>query len=403
MSLVAFALAAVGAFVAFLPLIQVLLPIKAAEIAPRAPTAILGPIVAAGAVAAGVGNLVVGWLSDRSRALYGRRPWIVAGLGGILASYLIIALAHSAAALLAGTVAFQIALNVMFAPLLALVPDRVPASARGRASAAIALGSPFGTLIGIGGLGLIPGSVAVQLAWLGAGVSALVLPLVLTLRPEPASTPAPAALPPSPTAPVPATPPSLRRAQVRDFVLGNAARMCVILSFSIAQTCLFFYVAGIRDLAGTARTEHGVAVLGLVFGLASATMAAFLGPASDRARRRKPFVIAGSLLIAVGMAGLAAASSWAGAVAAYTVYSVGAGAHMAVEFALIVDILPTRDRAARDLGLMNLANIVPQVAAPLGLAWLASRPGSNIHWCFAAGALSAAIGAALVAAIRSAA
>ncbi len=68
---------------------------------------------------------------------------------------------------------------------------------------------------------------------------------------------------------------------------------------------------------------------------------------------------------------------------------------------MIVDILPSRHNAGKDLGIVNLSNTVPQVAAPLvGLA-LIHGGIMDFHTLFLAAAISAALGAACVVGIKA--
>jgi hypothetical protein len=77
------------------------------------------------------------------------------------------------------------------------------------------------------------------------------------------------------------------------------------------------------------------------------------------------------------------------------------GMYAAVDTALVVDVLPDPDKPGKDLGVMNIANSLPQSLAPaLGLLLLGVGAGDNypaLLW--GAGAI-AAIGAAVVVPIR---
>src|ERR1700761_5717239 len=67
----AYTIAQVGAFVAFMPLLQLLAPLKAAAIDPQHKTILLGQAMFLGAVAASVSNLLAGAASDRTRSRFG--------------------------------------------------------------------------------------------------------------------------------------------------------------------------------------------------------------------------------------------------------------------------------------------------------------------------------------------
>jgi MFS family permease len=88
------------------------------------------------------------------------------------------------------------------------------------------------------------------------------------------------------------------------------------------------------------------------------------GAISDRMGKRKPLVIASSVVISIAALILAFEPTWAGAIAGAVVLGVGFGAYLAVDFALITQVLPAALDRGRDLGVINVANSLPQVIAP---------------------------------------
>ncbi len=393
MFLAGFALANLGAFVSFLPLLQILMPLKATEIAPGSAPQLLGTIAALGAVVAGCANFGFGWLSDRSRSRLGRRrPWIIGGALAVVASYGLIWRAHSALALLLSFAMFQLAFNMLFAPLLALIPDRVPTSGRGWVSALVALGHPIGTAVGATIVGSLFTRGSGRYVVLALIVLVTIVPFALRLGPDPSAA----------SIMIGARAAAWSQYQrSRNFALGWVARACVMTAFSSSQIFLLFYVQRLDHGNTTLQAEHGVAILGVTFGVISSAASLVLGHISDRTRRRKPFVVAGALTVCAGMLALAFAPSWPLAVVAYALFALGAGCYTAVDFALMVELLPSRDRAARDLGVLNVSNIVPQIAAPIVATLILTLPGANIHWLFAVAGLAAALGAMLVGLMRA--
>lgn len=120
-------LAYIGAFIAFVPLLSLIVPLQAQALAPGDKIGLLSLVSLWGALTASVANLAAGWASDRTRGRFGRRrPWILAGLAGVILAYGLIAAAPSPLALLAGVMTFQFAFNLMFAPLTAILADVVP-------------------------------------------------------------------------------------------------------------------------------------------------------------------------------------------------------------------------------------------------------------------------------------
>ncbi len=152
----AYTLAQIGAFLSFMPLFQVLLPLKAESIDPAGKALLLSQVAFFGALVASVANLLAGAISDRTTSRFGRRrPWMVVGSLGAAAAYLSIMNAKTPLALIGGVILFQLTFNLMFSALVAVMPDRVPDAQKGRVAAFLSLGNPIGTMAGavlIGGL-----------------------------------------------------------------------------------------------------------------------------------------------------------------------------------------------------------------------------------------------------------
>ena len=81
-------------------------------------------------------------------------------------------------------------------------------------------------------------------------------------------------------------------------------------------------------------------------------------------------------------------------------FGIGLGLYSTVDIALVAEVLPERASAGRDLGVMNLAITVPQVAAPLiGLGVLVAFDG-ELRWVFAISTVFALLGAVVIMGIR---
>ena len=111
-----YALAWAGGAVAYVPFLTILLPMKLAAMAGADKVESLAKMTFCGALAASAGGILFGWLSDRTRD---RRRWIVAGLVGTIALMLCVPLVDQPLPLLLLIVAWQLALNMMLAPLAA--------------------------------------------------------------------------------------------------------------------------------------------------------------------------------------------------------------------------------------------------------------------------------------------
>jgi MFS family permease len=126
------------------------------------------------------------------------------------------------------------------------------------------------------------------------------------------------------------------------------------------------------------------------------------GHLSDRMGRRKAFVMAGSAIQGLGLWLIAGTHSYAMLLPGVCLVGMGHGIYEGVDLALVTDVLPDRDHhAAKDLGLLNIANTLPQVAAPLiAPLILTVGPGGYLLLFVIAGTL-AMLGSACIAPLKS--
>jgi MFS family permease len=102
------------------------------------------------------------------------------------------------------------------------------------------------------------------------------------------------------------------------------------------------------------------------------------GTLSDVLGRRKVFVAVAALVYAVSLLLIAGASGFNGYLVGMAVSGLGFGMYMAVDLALVVDVLPGTGSSAKDLGVLNIAGALPFAIAPaLAPAILALGDGSN--------------------------
>jgi MFS family permease len=101
------------------------------------------------------------------------------------------------------------------------------------------------------------------------------------------------------------------------------------------------------------------------------------GRLSDRTGRRKLLVLSASAVYGLAMFTLAVASDFNGFLVGMAVGGLGFGVYTAVDLALVVDVLPDKDNAAKDLGVLNIAGALPFSVAPaIAPAILAFGDGS---------------------------
>ena len=101
------------------------------------------------------------------------------------------------------------------------------------------------------------------------------------------------------------------------------------------------------------------------------------GKLSDQTGRRKIFVFTASIVYGVAMFVIATAGTFNGFLVGMAIGGLGFGMYLAVDLALVADVLPDEDKVAKDLGVLNIAGAIPFSIAPaIAPAILAIGSGS---------------------------
>jgi len=123
------------------------------------------------------------------------------------------------------------------------------------------------------------------------------------------------------------------------------------------------------------------------------------GKLSDRTGRRKIFVFTASIVYGVAMFVIAIASTFNGFIVGMAIGGLGFGMYIAVDFALVVDVLPDQDRVAKDLGVLNVASALPFSLAP-AIAPAILAIGTGYGALYAVAGVCAVIGAFAILRVR---
>ena len=347
--LLAYALAWCGGAIAYVPFLTILLPVRVELLAGHDQSVEwLAYLAFAGAIAASLGHIGFGYLSDITRR---RRPWILLGLA--LSSLLLVAVSRAASLieLLLAIVLWQLALNMMLAPLAALAGDRVPNSQKGLLGGLMAFAPAFGALSGalvtISGLA----SADMRLVVVAAMVCLCVLPVLVADARQ-----GPLVLEPARDA-EPAQPAFLANASVRRMWFAR-------LAVQVAEAALFAYLyLWFRSIDPAMSDNRTAQVFSSVL-LVSAPLALAVGHWADRHRRPLlPLAIAAALS-SLGLVAMAMAKGLVVAIGAYALFGLASSIFLALHSAQTLRVLPRPDRRGRDLGLFNLTNTMPSLVMP---------------------------------------
>lgn len=385
--------AQVGAYIAFIPLLTLILPLKVEAIDPVARTQILSEVAFWGALTAGIASVLAGLIGDRTRHWPGGRSvWIVAGLVGTVVSYGFIHAAATQADLLTAIVMLQVSLNFMLNPLTATLSERIPAHQRGMVAGFIGLAYPISNLFGALAIGMWLTSEALRLTTVVVVTVVMVIPFVVTtLRAAPMSQA------------MRQRGPSLTALADRDFLIAFASRLLVQTAVALNVLYLLFFLdkqtdfqtvlPGVRIEAAFGGLLAISTVLAVIAGLVG-------GRVCDRIGRRRVLVSGGATVVAMGALLMGLAPSWPGPLIAQAVLGLGIGLYGITDAVLIAEVIPDPANAGRDLGLLNVAVTAAQMLAPLvGLIALTSFEG-DLRSVYLVGALFAFIGGSGVLWIR---
>jgi MFS family permease len=188
-----------------------------------------------------------------------------------------------------------------------------------------------------------------------------------------------------------------------DFAWAWFTRFLLVLSYVGISTYLLYYLQDVIHYSKLFPGKPAVAgftVFQSYFFIALFIASLVLGYVSDRSQRRKGFVIAAGIIMALALFALAFFSSWTTVLVAAVVLGFGYGIYTAVDIALVIAVLPSARDRGKDMGIINIANTLPQVIAPLvGLLLVSSLHSYLLFYAFAG--VTALLAALLIPRIKS--
>ncbi|ALX66250.1 MFS transporter [Microbacterium sp. XT11] len=384
-----------GVFLALLTPVMVSMAFKIQHIDPVTTEGSLGLVMGVGAAFALVANPLVGRLSDRTTSRWGmRRPWILGGAIVGLGGFALIGVATSVWVVLLAWCLVQTAMNAVLAAANATLPDQVPVGSRGKVSGIVGITTPIGILAGTFLVNYLPGDLG---RFVVPAVIALVLAVVFVLILKDRR---------------------LAEKPAEKFTIGMFFGSFVFNprkhpDFGWTWLTKFFVMFGYAGIATFlplylvtkfGLDEQGAVTTILIANLASMAAMAVSSPLggylSDRIGKRRPFVAVAGVVMVVGLVLLAVAPTIEVVVVAQAIIGLGAGSFLSVDLALATEVLPNPDDTAKDLGVLNIANALPQSIAPAiapGIIALgAATPLGGYTTWYLFGAVVALAGAVLV-------
>lgn len=301
-----------------------------------------------------------GALSDRTTGRFGRRrPWILGGLLVALAATALIGTVDSVPVIAGAYIVAAVGVNAAFNAFAVIPVEALPDRMRGRVMGLMGM---FGALAMSAGSYLAAGLVGHQLLMMTAPVLlavVLILPLLLFYRE-----------------------PRLTRDQVPALNISSLARNFVVnprkypnfgwtwlsrFLAGIAMSALFsYFIYFMVDRLNLPIYEAGAnaGLLTLISAPVSVIFFSVTGFVSDKIGRRKPFIVASTLLMAAALFVAATATSFSSFLIAWLLFAMGQAMFLTVDLALCAAVLPKAADAGKDMAVFGLALSIPNIIVP---------------------------------------
>ncbi|KKO53098.1 MFS transporter [Paenibacillus sp. DMB20] len=339
-----------------------LLTFKMIEIDPNGYTSSYGLVAGVGAFFALIGNPLGGAISDRTNISFGRRrTWILIGPFIGCAALLLIGMTSSIWLIMIGWAVAQLFFNFGMAAYTALIPDQVKEERQGTVSGMLGLVMPVAIAVGMVIMTFMTdASSLTKWALISAiGIVGPILSLFLIqdgkveiVRKKKEAIPFSEKL--SKIYPSPRRFPAFTWAVVSKFLLMMG------YCSSLYLTVMLVNRMGYTEAQATA----SVATVNIISMIAMAVTSIFGGMLSDKFRKQKPFLYMSALIMVLATLVFAFIPNYYAFVIASAVLGLGFGCFSAVDMALVARILPRKEDSAKDFGIMNVANALPQSIVP---------------------------------------
>jgi MFS family permease len=313
-------------------------------------------------IVATISNIIEGALSDRTVSRIGKRnPWIIFGCVATLICFFILTKVTSIRSIIIIWVFYQIALNMMVAPLVAFIADKAPKEYRGTISSFYGVGMNIGnslsTIIASRFIDHINSGiyllmvfqiifVLVGLLLIGDGsnkgdkrdklnakqlAEAFMFPI---------------------------------HGEIRDFYLAVVGKLLFVSAhYVIVGYQLYIFTDYMRLSSDNAASNLSImSTILLIMGVSFAIVG---GPLADKFHSLKLLVALSTFVLGIGVVfPMVDPAPWT--MFAYALFGGAAmGMYQSVDQALNVTVLPSQNNAAKDLGIVNLANSLGHIIGPV--------------------------------------
>ncbi|MDF3313335.1 MFS transporter [Rhodococcus sp. T2V] len=338
----------------------IFLALQAERIGGKDAIGFLAVTIAIGAVVGMAAGPIAGMLADRTRTrIGGRAPWILFGSTLMFVTMILMGFSTSLVELVVYWCLIQVATSFITTPVSAHIPDRVPVVRRGRFSAVMGMMQMVGGLSGQVIAARFTETLVLGFVVVGAIPFLAGILFVVVNRRSNIGEPKPplnlkAVLQTYWVNPV----------KYPNFAWVFIGRFLVFVGY-YPQTAFTLYI--LQSYIGLGKADAVdviplLGVAGVAGGLVGTPLAGLL---VDRIKRTKPLIFLGALFVILGLAVPWIWPTTAAIIALAFLSALGTGIYNAVDFVLITKVLPSGMNTGKDLGIMNIATVLPQTLGVL--------------------------------------
>lgn len=380
---------------AYVGLAATLLPSQIGVISPAHKVALVALFSTVAMTVSTIANIVFGALSDMTRSKHGSRtPWIIGN--SIVSAIFLVFLAYSKSItlMLVMWALFEIASNGVVAPMVAQISDRVPKKWQGSISSFYAVGMAIGNygsgviaaqflnnvmtgIIFFAGWALVLGLVSAWLAHEPSNVGDV--QNKITLKEILANFTVPTH-------------------NAKDYYLALIGKLLMVTGQYIIVGYQLYILKDYMNLNSSAAAKT-LALMSTCLMITGIFCPAIIGPITDKIHRVKLPVAITTCLLGIG-AFLPFIDPRPWTMIAYGIIAgIGMGCYSSVDQVLNIQVLPDKQSAAKDLGIINLANTAGMILGPIVAALVISLMG--YHAIFPIETLICFIGGGIIMFIKS--
>lgn len=339
-----------------------LMTFKLQEVSPENYAAIFGIVVALGSVASLVGNPIGGAIGDKTNNRFGRRrTWIFIGSLVASMSLFLIGIADTVWGIVVLWFIGFFFMNFALVSYIALIPEQVPEEKRGRAAAFTGFSLPVSMIISTLLL-IIVRDFSTELKWTLMAMCCFVGPVISLLLIKDGKVEVKKSFIPKKKKtffirrirnvyPSPKKYPEFSWAIVSKFLYVTGQAGTVFLSMMFIERMGFAEEQAMLQ----------VGIICIVSEVAALTSSLLSGILSDKFKKRRPFLYLGSILTALGLIIYGVFPTFGALLLGTMLIYSGASCYFTVSTTVNAKVLPNKEDTAKDLGILNISNVLPRV------------------------------------------